>query len=731
MGKWIIASWLLACLVVEARAGESQPVPLAPPEAVLASAAQEAASGNLPAAISELQALDSGTIPPAVRRQADLLLGILLLRTGGREEAIPRLERAAAAYPLLADYALWHLAAAYRGSGQRLAAAAALRRLVDQHPTSVLIEGARRELARDWLEAGNLTQAEQAAGQYLAAFPQGPGRAEVWLTLAEVLMRSARAERADEVLRRVWVELPATPESQRAMALLETIPGARPLTPDEQFQRAMTLYQLGRYGPAVQELAPFAAAASPREVQARLHLGMAAFRLRQYSQAAQWLEPLRNDAGPDRWEAVFWLGRSFGRLGDLLRFTEYLTLLVDGTPQTRRAEEALYLLAQAAADEGQVVQARVYLTRLLQEYRKGAWTDAALWLQGWLAYRDGDLDAALAAWNRLLAEEPGSRLRTPALYWQGRALEAAKRPGEAAGIYRMILQAGADQPYYWFRARQRLLRLGGKPAQPVVSVDASPKSIAGVDGLRAKKARALRALGLEEEAVEEYSEQIRAHPEDRRGLAEACQGFLDLQRFDKAVWLAGQILRPLFIQENGRPPIPRFWQCLYPLGYWPLVRDQAVQEGLDPYLVTAVIREESAFSPQALSRAGARGLMQVMPQTAEQVARERRMTLGVAPPLESPEVNIRLGTIHLAELLRENSGNLPLALASYNAGRQQVRRWRERTQYADDEEFTEDIPYAETRGYVKRVLGSYERYATLYGTNRAASPEPRAVNRRP
>ncbi len=699
------------------------------PEAVLAAAARDVAAGNLAPAVSALQGLEADSAPSAVRRQADLLLGVLLLRQGQGDEAIPRLERAAVTYPLLADYALWHLAGANRKAGKRAVAAVALRRLLDQHPESIFVERASRDLPRDWLEAGDPARAEEAAGQYLAAFPHGPGRAEVWTTLGEVLLRSGRTERAEEVLRRVWVELPASLESQRAKDLLATIPGGRPFSPDEQFQRAMTLYHLGRFGQALPELLPFAMAGNPRESQTRLFLGIGSFKLRQYSQAIQWLEPLR-DAAAERAEATFWLGRSFGRSGDSARFTEQMTLLLETAPQSRLAEEALYLLAQTAADAGEVVQARAYLARLVHDYPKGAWRDAALWLQGWLGYKDRDPEAALAAWDRLLAEEPGSRLRTPALYWRGRALEMAKKPREAADAYRRILQTAPDQNYYWFRARERLGRVSKAPVRPIGAVNGTGKRPAGRNTLRIKKASALHGLGLDDEAIEEYSEQARTHPEDRGALAEACRAFLDLQRYDKAVWLAGQILRPLFAQENGKPPIREFWQCLYPRGHWPIVREQAVKQGLDPFLVTAVIREESAFAPRAVSRAGARGLMQLMPQTAEQVARQYHVPLGGPAPLEAPEVNVRLGTIHLAELLRDHGGSLSLALASYNAGQQQVRRWRERFRFADEEEFTEDIPYTETRNYVKRVLGSYQRYSTLYGARRAESREPRAESRK-
>jgi soluble lytic murein transglycosylase len=719
------AGVLLACLLSVARAAEAPPVPQLP-EAVLADAVREAGAGNPAAAVAALQALESAGAPPAVQRQADLLLGILLLRQDRQEDAIPRLETASTTYPLLADYALWRLAGAHRKLGQQAAAAAALQQLIKKHPESLFVERARRELPRDFLEAGDLVQAEDAARQYLTAFPQGPGRAEVWTTLAEVMLRSNRPEKAEEILRRVWIELPGTPESERAKDLLATIPGARPFLPDEQFQRAITLYQNGRFAQAVPELTPFAAPDNSREAQARLYLGLCAFRLRQYTQAVSWLQPLRDLTSPDRAEAIFWLARSYARLGDTQRFTETMTLLLDATPQSRRAEEGLYLLAQAAADDGDAAQARGYLARLLKGYPKGTWVDEALWLQGWLAYKGRDLGGALAAWDRLIAKELGSPLRVPALYWRGRALETMKKPREAVAAYRTILQIAPDQNYYWFRARERVARLskkGGLPSVPVA--EAINRKATGSDTVHARKARALHALGLDEHVVEEYSDQIRTHPEDREGLAEACRAFLDIERYDKAVWLAGQILRPVFVQESGKSPIPEFWLCMYPRGHWSLVREEAARRGLDPFLVMALIREESGFAPGAVSRAGARGLMQLMPQTAEQVSREYKLGLWPAP-LESPDVNIRLGTIHLADLIRDNGGVVSLALAGYNGGQQQVRRWRDRVGFTDEEEFTEDIPFTETRNYVKRVLGSYQRYSTLYGTESAEHQAPSA-----
>jgi soluble lytic murein transglycosylase len=389
-----------------------------------------------------------------------------------------------------------------------------------------------------------------------------------------------------------------------------------------------------------------------------------------------------------------------------------------------------WLGVQIQAVDADLARSRAYLTRLLQEYPKGTWTDVALWLQGWLAYKQREFPAAVAFWGRLLAEESGSRWRVPALYWRGRAFEALKRTAEATQAYRTLLDTAPDQPYYRLRAGERLTFLKVKAAPTPPPPASRPVRPSAASGLHAQKARALQGLGLADEAVEEWSEQVRSRPEERTGLAEACDVFLDLGRYDKAVWVGGRVLRPLFAQESGKTPIPGFWQCDYPPGYLDLVRAYAAQRGLDPYLVLGLIREESAFAPRAVSRTGARGLMQLMPQTADLTARENKLPPAAPAALETPEVNIRIGVNHLADLYREFGGNLSLTLASYNAGKQPVQRWIQRFGAADEVEFVEDIPYSETRGYVKRVLGSYERYRSLYGTQPTESREPKAEKKR-
>jgi soluble lytic murein transglycosylase len=127
-----------------------------------------------------------------------------------------------------------------------------------------------------------------------------------------------------------------------------------------------------------------------------------------------------------------------------------------------------------------------------------------------------------------------------------------------------------------------------------------------------------------------------------------------------------------------------------------------------------VIRQESSWQPRAVSRAGARGLMQIMPPVGEAIARSRRYPMWDAALLFDPHVSLELGTAHLRAALAEYS-SLPRALAAYNAGGSRVNRWARRTGADDPELFIERIPFTETRDYVRIVLRNVEMYRALHG----------------
>jgi soluble lytic murein transglycosylase len=154
------------------------------------------------------------------------------------------------------------------------------------------------------------------------------------------------------------------------------------------------------------------------------------------------------------------------------------------------------------------------------------------------------------------------------------------------------------------------------------------------------------------------------------------------------------------------------------LAYWETIQKNAAKSGLDPYLILAMIRQESVFDPQALSPASAFGLMQLLPSTAGREAKRMGLPSPASEKLFDPDLNIMLGTQHLKGLLQLYSDNVVKAVAAYNAGKKTVDRWEREISVSDEEEFIERITYGETRLYVKLVLRNYRIYRELYGNHR-------------
>jgi soluble lytic murein transglycosylase len=159
-------------------------------------------------------------------------------------------------------------------------------------------------------------------------------------------------------------------------------------------------------------------------------------------------------------------------------------------------------------------------------------------------------------------------------------------------------------------------------------------------------------------------------------------------------------------------------RVIFPLDYWPLIERHASARSLDPYLIAALVAQESTFDPAVRSAANAYGLMQIVPATGKRLARSlgiRRFTTG---KLTDPETNVKLGTFYFKGLVNQ-FGGAHFALASYNAGENRVERWIAERGPLPQDEFIDDIPFPETQLYVKKILGTAEDYRQLYKERRA------------
>lgn len=187
---------------------------------------------------------------------------------------------------------------------------------------------------------------------------------------------------------------------------------------------------------------------------------------------------------------------------------------------------------------------------------------------------------------------------------------------------------------------------------------------------------------------------------------------IDLRKISRrAKWLA--ILIALFLLFTSK----WFWRQFYPFPYQGIIHKYANEFLVDPYLVAAIIKAESRFSSEAESYRGARGIMQIMPETGSWAAEQMQIEGFEPGDLYDPEINIRIGCWYLANLSEEFGREMPLVLAAYNAGRGNVRQWVESGTWKGETDNLEDIPFPETRAYVQRVIKNYEKYRWLYGPN--------------
>jgi soluble lytic murein transglycosylase len=374
--------------------------------------------------------------------------------------------------------------------------------------------------------------------------------------------------------------------------------------------------------------------------------------------------------------------------------------LIAHFPGEPDAAEARYAIGRIQQEAGRYDEAFDTYDRLARELPRAPIANEARWRAGWVRYLAGDLRGA-ASYFEAIADDGPSPVHVAAEYWAARIRALLQDPaGDAA-----LSTVANDHPatYYGGLAAGRLGRIVSDVTPNVVAPPpaAFPDDLPGV---HAARARALAALGLMGLARRELD-----------AIGDDAPRLLVAQAYT-AVRAPGAALQSA--RGLGSDPDDTTRRFLYPLGFWPVLEQEARARGLDPLLVASLIRQESLFLPDAVSPADAHGLMQLLPRTAREVAGDAGLTQADARALDVVPTNVRLGTTLLRRLLDRYDGSHAKALAAYNAGEDAVAKWERRYGPRPDDEFTELISFRETRDYVKLVLQNLQVYRQLY----AASP---------
>ncbi|MFI4944773.1 MAG: transglycosylase SLT domain-containing protein, partial [Burkholderiales bacterium] len=616
---------------------------------------------------------------------ARLGAGLRLLDAGRPQDALTQLTNADVEKMLLRDQALLASSRALEalkrfGDAARAALAAA-----DDPGGEVACE-ALPEAARLFARAGDK---EQSLAALERAFKTCPALApETLLTLGNE--RLARGDRAGAAAAFEAIErgYPLEPEAQsaraRLIALGDVLP---PRSADERarmlLERGGKLLDAGRTTEALAVLrtVPLGSLSADDADLARVRLARALLARGSRSEGRALL--LKVEAGsPHAAEAAFRLaGDSARRTGT----AEAYIPVTDRFPGTPWGEDALLALANHFQKDALDDSAAPWWRRLLAEYPDGRYAERAAWRAGWGDFRAGRFQAAADTFETTARRRPPGSATAGLLYWSGRA-RLAQGDGERARALFVETIQRYKNAYHGVRAQDALARLGGS-VPPAVAPDGIPPQLT-LPEPRGSRARLLLLI----DRLDEAAEALRLLPEVPRVTAALAWVEWRRGRFRPGI-VAMKRAYPDWISEAGDRLPREVWQVLYPIRYEPELVAAAREDGLDPALVAALILQESSFDADALSRVGARGLMQVMPATGRRIARAKGVRYK-RTALNDPMTSLDFGTHYLRQMSERFSGAAEQVLAAYNAGPHRVDAWTAMRGEQSPEEFIETIPFS-------------------------------------
>ena len=419
---------------------------------------------------------------------------------------------------------------------------------------------------------------------------------------------------------------------------------------------------------------------------------------------------------------------------DLKENALYHTLMrrvVSEFPGSAWAEDALNSLALIDAHDDEDDAADRESADLFDGFPKGRYTERAAWRIGWRAYRRHQYADSARIFERAATNFPRSDYRPAWLYWSGRAHESLNEPALAQARYGLEAIDYLNT-YYGHLAMDRL---GGRipdratlvPARVTLPAD---DGVASALPPNSDLVRALLTAKMYDAAADElrYAQKIWGDAGSIEATfawtyREQGQAETGSQQFSHYRGSINAMKRayPQYLTAGGERLPREILRIIYPIAYWDLIQKYSAQNGLDPFVIAALVAQESTFVANIRSPAKAVGLMQLEAATARQYA--KRLGLEYSSRLlTAPDASIRIGTAYLADKIRE-FGDLYLVLAAYNAGEGNVRRWMRDRPGLPQEEFIDDIPFYETQGYVRKILATAEDYRRLYGADGRMSPE--------
>lgn len=590
------------------------------------------------------------------------------------EDAIKSLSEAEKEFPLLGDYSLLWLSEAYHETGNHTESLKTIRTLLEKYPDSPL----KRKVRVKEIEEAEKVSVENLQHMFESFIKDYPNDTEIKYAYARWLKKNDKMDIAKSLFKEIYISA----NSFSGLAYNELCPDDIRL--EDLIKRASNLIGLRDFKGAESTLRS-ALEKDDGTLQNEIlqSLGLSLFKQKRYLEAAGIYEKVNEK---------FWRAFSLYRAGD----KEVLASAIEELIKTgdKRAGSILNAVASDKRRDGEIEEALKIYQDVLEKYPSEA--EDALWGIGWTYFLTGEYEKAIGVFTKLYEDYDDNKY----LYWKARSLEGSGK--DASDLYQKLKKK--DRDFYSVLSHLKTERPPEQSNTEEINVSSndtkSNKNNPPSPPFKPKKfdrVEALFEIGSSKEALSEliHVSKTITSPED---ILYLCSKFQDLGEYKYIVSLSERI-----------PYRDTLHHLFYPLAYWDIVAAICQKYGIDPLLVLSVMREESMFNPDARSIAGALGLMQLIPKTA--VWLESNLQLGIKNTSQISDIknNISLGTYYLSILMKE-FGSHAYVIAAYNAGEERVKKWFQKGNYKSIDEFIEDIPYWETRNYVKKVMTTYFGY---------------------
>ncbi|MGB9735189.1 MAG: transglycosylase SLT domain-containing protein [bacterium] len=673
-------------------------------------------SENYSLAYRELKHVDISSVSPESLTKYRFVQAVLSYKLGYYTQAQKYLTQLLLNRTGMEDYIAWYLANSYIKTSNYNSAINVLQTIAHTYTMSVFYKPAILLMGECMTKDRQYNKAIQLYSDHITDpdfFSQLP---QLLIQRAALYISDNNIDKGIKDYVRVYTSFPDSSYATIAFHALSSITDVSTLNIDHS-SIASLLMMDGKYSAAIPELELAINTCKQTNNSGEglsslyLNLGMAYYYTGKYNNAIQVLRQanLYNDKKKHEPEILFWLGKAFTKYGDIENakkvFLKVAHLNSSYTPM------AMYRLSQIYQQTSDQTSTEYWLKRLAG--LDTPFSILADWELGWYYYRQANFNNAIYYFNKLEHSKYSDESeKTKAMYWKARTL---LKTGEVQHSEKIFFKIINENPFSYYSVMSNLWFDEN-------TLDFSPKDLVLPEpfitpgdfafNYHYSRYAFLNAVGFKKEAIDELNAASSLNLTKEEAFL-LCHAYYKNDHYFDSLYLARtRFSDKLKTLDNETLPV---WFYSYPLGYANILKGYKEKYGIDPLILYALILQESKFNPDAISNAGALGIMQIMPATAKRAAKNINLEPFSRELLFDPQINIGIGTWYFNNLMIRYKGNYVLSLAAYNAGEKAVDTWLKNSTDCNTDEFIEDIPFEETRHYIKNILSNLVAYAKIYG----------------